>query len=326
MDDRYGLVSLQIYYLILFGVWPLWKRPFKKYKIKNITVAVYNLLLILLWTLYCIQNIRYRILDDSDVLGLSFIIVFLQSICEFILKLSIVHISIWKYDKLLQSLLSLRKFRVDNKRLIIILLLITLLFVSFQLVFTSWWLSMLINDNMLQIFVNATDVEKYISAASLVLYTYPNINFIPLIIILGFSLAVQDEFRNLQTQLSKATASKEIYNIENIFHILKLKFEKICDVVICIDETFRHYIAMCSVNVGVFLFVAIYNKTSSCFPTATFVATMTLNALSVLTLYISGTLVNKAVSKVCGYSSKKVKLFFYIFYSGNFLDRSLLYR
>ena len=300
MDDRYGLVSLQIYCLILFGVWPLWKRPFMKFKIKNIIVVVYNLLFTLLWTWYCVQNIRYRILDDNDVLGLSFIIVFFQSICEFLLKISIVHISIWKYDKLLQSLLSLRKFRDDNKRLIIILLLITLLYVSFQLLFTLWWLSMLINDNILQlIFVDATDVEKYISAASLVLYTYPNINFIPLIIILGLSLVVQDEFRNLQTQLSKATASKEIYNIENIFHTLKLKFEKICDVVICIDETFRYYIAMCSVNVGVFLFVAIYNKASSCYPTTTFAATMTLNILSVLTLCIGGTLVNKVVSKVC---------------------------
>ena len=59
---------------------------------------------------------------------------------------------------------------------------------------------MLISDNMLQLlFVNATGVEKYISTTSLVLYTYPKINFIPLIIILGFILVVQEEFRNLQT-------------------------------------------------------------------------------------------------------------------------------
>ena len=155
----------------------------------------------------------------------------------------------------------------------------------------SWWLSILISDNMLQLlFVNATDVEKYISATSLVLYTYPKINFIPLIIILGFILVVQEEFRNLQTQLSKTTASKEIYHVESIFHTLKLKFEKICDVVICIVETFRYYIAMCSVNVEVFLFVTIYNKASSCYPTATFAATMMQNVLSVLTLCISGNL------------------------------------
>ena len=105
-----------------------------------------------------------------------------------------------------------------------------------------WWLSKLINGNLFQlIYVNVTDVERYIDAVTLVLYTYPNIN----VILLGLGFAIQYEIRYMQTRLWNDTVSKEIYNSKIIFSTLKVKYENIWDVVIYIDETFPYFIAIC---------------------------------------------------------------------------------
>ena len=292
MAESYGVVSLQIYILCLGGVWPVLIKPFQKHLKINIICATCTCILIILRSL----SIGTNVMIYGKSTTRTFVVFLLTLISDVLASMSILHICIFKYDKLLSRLSLLAKYQNGNIKIKIFLWIATVA-VQGSLGFVTYNFSIqFTTEAFIKYSFSGTNTEAWIL---MVLYLFGctiNIFFIPVLIILGLSLIIRKQFNILQSQLSESVVSKEVYRDETSFNSFKLNFEEICDTVACLDETFKYYILISLTGTGIFILSDIYNQAVGCISLKTFVAYTVLDCFALLCLSVSGAVISQAVS------------------------------
>ena len=148
--------------------------------------------------------------------------------------------------------------------------------------------------------LSKTKVEAYISLIVDTMFSsILEMIYIPTIVILGLSITVCDAFRKLKLELLKEFDLYEIYNPElNKLTKFRRTYLHLCEIVACIDETFRIYIASCSVFLGSSLLNTIYYFSAGCVELEAYVINLLYHVGAFLILCVSGALVNNSVSKI----------------------------
>ena len=213
--------------------------------------------------------------------------------CHISIKLSIFHICVFKYEKLLNYLSAIKKFYNKNVKLKMYLLVPTLLFEAMlaYLVYVAANVDWNNHKKLLQ--------AEIVTALQIIntVYFALNIIHIPSVVILGFSMAIYEEFRILHSDLYDAIESRELYNADGTsFSSFKRNFKRICDAVTCLDETFKYYVVISSLCAAGGIFAGIYYQAAGCFKEDVLVITLSSSFLLFLVLCISGDLVRRKVN------------------------------
>ena len=302
MAETYGLVTVQICILILFGLWPLWSRPFTRNKIRNIFIVTYNGILLILWSWAYVIQFRQTILYQDHATLATFLGKALPALCDFGLAISLLHISIFKFSHLSNSLQLLTSYSNQNRKYTIYLIIGTINMLSLYGYLLNAWIQTrretfsIENEAFHPFSITGSMTEAYVYFWITSIMFTPGIIYIPTIITLGLSFVIHKEFSILKSQILDAIDSKQLCETHTkVFSPFKRKYEEICDTVTCIDETFRYYIVACTASIGVNTFGNIYFQTVSCYPQDSFVPNLILYFSTFFILCASGVLVTRMV-------------------------------
>ena len=218
-----------------------------------------------------------------------------------LLKLSVLHMSLFKSDQFLNSIKTFIGFLKQRIKIKIYLVIASLFFetITLCIFFEKLGGISLILEKYSPSSITGTDTEIY-TYIIVTLFNYLlEISKIPIICILGLSLIVREEFHNLQSEIYEAINSDHLYNsTEDIFGSFKQKCKDISNAVICIDNTFRYYIIVISFDIGVEVSSAIYHRYAGCTRSDMFPVSLMVNFCVFLVLCISGAILQDAVSKI----------------------------
>ena len=307
MANTYGLVTVQICILIIFGLWPLWSRPFTRNKIRNILNITYSGILLILntWAFVIQVYTMIEYVAQSHASLATLLSRLLPVFCGYGIVISLFHISLFKFSHLSNHLQLLTSYNSRNRKFTIYLIVGTLYFLSLHGYIAFAWLHTLSeltsgrNELFEKFILTGTKAEAHLYFFISILHVSSAIRFIPIIIILGLSIVIREEYRVLKSQILDAIKSKKFcYPDTTLFSSLKKKYEEICDTVTYLDETFRYYILLCAINVLINIFVSIYYQNVSCFPSNTFVTNLLLYSSTFLILCTSGVMVASEVSEL----------------------------
>ena len=254
MGKYYGLVSAEIYFLMFCGVWPVWKKPLADYKLLNsfsITYStvimacfLYNMVLAVVW---------YKQLYGNIGTGYFLSMVVLMT-CNTVVKVTIVHLSIRGYDNLLKKVEDLPMYNGKNRRiqgyLFIVMILLEICIEKYTYDAIYGYVQNFPSELESNRFYTLSKInaEAYIYLIVSTMLSTLEMTYIPAIVILGLSITVCDAFDKLKVELLKVFDTCEIYNPElNMLTKIRRTFLRLCEIIACIDKTFRVYIVSCSV-------------------------------------------------------------------------------
>ena len=304
MTQYYGIVSAEIYFLMFCGVWPVWKKPLAKYKILNSLIIIYSAVIMacFLYNMMSVVLWYQQVFRDIGTAYLISIIVLIT--CDTVIKVNIIYISFRGYDNLFKKVQDLPMYNGKNRKIQGYLLIVMILLevcvgnYAYDLIYDY------VRDLQLQLELNKlhtlskTEAETFIYLTVNTLLSTLEMIYIPNVVILGLAITVWDAFRKLSVDLLKYLDSNEIYNSEfNYLSEIRQRYLQLCDIVTCIDKTFRINMVFGCIFLGSSLLNNIYYFSAGCFEVRSYIVNLLYNLGSFLILCIAGALFNDVVSK-----------------------------
>ena len=287
------------------GVWPVWKKPLTEYKLLNSLSITYSVVIMACFTYNMVlATAFYQHLYGKIGTGYLLSMVVLMT-CDTVVKVTIVHLSVRGYDNLLKKVKDLPMYNGKNRKIQGYLLIVMILLevcigkYTYDTIYgyVQNFPSELESNKVYTL--SKTKTEAYIYLIVNTMLSTLEMIYIPAIVILGLSITVCDLFSKLKVELIKAFDTCEIYNPElNKLSKIRRTYLRLCEIVACIDKTFRVYIVSCSVFLGSSLLNNVYYFSAGCLELKTYVINLSYNIGAFLILCVSGALVNNAVSEI----------------------------
>ena len=307
MAQYYGVLSVEVYFLMFCGVWPVWKKPLAKYKLLNslsitycaviMACFLYNMVLAVVWYQQVYGNMGTAYLLSIIVL----------TTCDTIIKVNIIYISFRGYDNLLTKVQELPMYNGKNRKIQCYLVIVMILLevcvgnYAYDLMY-DYVKNLPLQLELSKLYtLSKTKTETVIYLIVNTLLSTLEMIYIPTVVILGLSITVGDAFRKLKVDLLKYIDSNEMYNSEfNYLPEIRRRYLQLCDIVTCIDETFRIYMVFCCIFLGCSLLDNIYYFSAGCNDLRSYIVNLLYKLGSFLILCIAGALINDEVSEIFG--------------------------
>ncbi len=146
--------------------------------------------------------------------------------------------------------------------------------------------------------LTSTHVEEYVNfganAVSLLFMTM----YVGTVVILGFSFVIREALRNLSLTTSTKLETLDFYKPET-FDAFKRKLNEISNIVACLQDTFKHYVALVTLTAGILILYSVYTNTTQCswsWSLSFYLSEMAYNLLALLALCVSGSLIEAEAS------------------------------
>ncbi len=318
MMKDFRTVSLQVFLLMIGGLWPIWKRPLKAFKVQNGILVGYTILVFACHSLAFACDINRHIQVAKSYFDVKLYLSALRYGCSYVTQLSVLHMALCKFPLFHRKLKSISSCSSLDKKWSFCLLLITIslkfymgyiLFLSLVLFvkqpsdLPSWYFSrgLTFSGSKLESVLYFA-INYYLSAI--------HMEFIPLSLLLGYSMMIRQEFHHLKYQFCKAFYNK----LENKDHVADLprqskhsgllsfiefgeKFDELCEVVDSLNETFFVYILVATVTIVIHVIYGIRTLGLSCHVNITVVRISIVNAVfAFFVLCLCGEVISSVVS------------------------------
>ncbi len=302
MAGYHGVVSFQVYFLMVCGLWPVWKRPYGKHRTGNIILGFYSLVILMCTAYVTFQQIaqQFRLPMSS----LTLIFTEITTLGDVLLKLSILHLAVFKYESIRNSLTGLTFFGQNNGRVMLVLLLFTLAIVASAIfIALNYVLTLTSSTDYLKLFsLSGYLRESQIYMILIYFVPFLNGNLIPLVLILGCASIIKKDLHLLYLVTNREIQTKNIYADESFISI-KQKFYRIADVVQSVDVGFQTFMAVYVISFTVFVVWQIYTLASGCLPSSSIYFFSCYNFAGFIVLCVAGNLISSEVRDICCLSS-----------------------
>ncbi len=120
--------------------------------------------------------------------------------------------------------------------------------------------------------------------------------FTPAILILGYSILIEEEMNTLCEAISDSTShSNEIFDSVG-FNSIKEKFVKIADTIVTVNETHKYYTLICLLSTGTFIAFTLYYQIAICISFGDNLLEYVWYLLSLFFLCVGGQKISQSVS------------------------------
>ena len=293
----HNCVTLQLTLLMISGVWPVWRLPFRKCKSLNTVLMLYSTLITVLWGVRMYQN-TYWLFDKMDS-GQSIAIRCVRNIGEVCVRISILCLSLFGHNKVLycQSLWNQQSKRYKTSNCVMFAVLVAF---EATIIVSSWEWTRRIHVEV----PDSGGVLPYMEAIAKpfqsVIANVLQVTLFPTTLVLSHSCAVYNEFKSLEDDIKTDIASQTIYLNNNYISGAKRKFLDICKAANSVNNLFRYCIVFStftiSMNIFSYTFFWSLNACDYMKQAFSYFVLLMCNFVALLFLCISGTLITSAVS------------------------------
>ncbi len=293
-------VPLQLFILMVFGVWPLWRRPFRKSAIINTLVFMYFVCVTLLWAAKEYKQVCF-VLESYNERGTK-VLMIVRRMGEASVRLSIFHLAIFGHHKLLCCDMFCKQQGSRKCNLSFTLLVLgSLIFLETGMVFSSY--SYFMRQINFEIPSNGgtQDIIQAVAAPFQAVIRYilqPTL--LPSVLVLSHSFPIHNEFKTLEDTIKANIHSKEVLINPKLLSDVKYKFWEICNVATTMNEVFRFYLitVIPSICFNIFNYTYIWSMKSCNIEGHVYVSLILCALFALVLLCVSGNLITGSVS-VC---------------------------
>ncbi len=303
------LILTQLTLLKITGLWPARIKQLEPKKIVHIIFIVHSILMLVLSFYHTKMKVHAALNSSKSTKSLTTDFVSIsQTVAEFLTKLTIWEIAIFRYSTISQYFLSSGQ-RCLNTSHLFLTLFVTGVHQGIIL-WSTYWAAKFYFSNMpftlfffKDITFTGTDAETHFYAAvDVIIFGLKSFHILTAFI-LGHCVALSEELQEIVKILTKEISGEHIYQEkENILKVLKTKYTIICNLCSSVDHTFRYYIMFLTVSLGIGIFSSIYFQSIvTCLDQnkANFYVYLFLQFLSFFYLCLGGSLIHDSVS-TCG--------------------------
>lgn len=296
-----ALTSCLTVLLKIGGVWPVWNGSFKRNVVLNTFLVFYTVLLTLLAMADYVFS-SYPLITTISQEKTSVISV-VRGLCEIALRVSILHLAVFRY-KILKNQRSRLGVLCTNGKSMCSVVLFLLLQKGCETAFTA--------NVLYRSFSNFAQFYQFNKDSSItgstfetiiaLLSKFPNwmyMIYTPAVLILAHCLEVKDYILLLENEVKENIRSAEMYHAgHKHLTLLKERYFAARDLADTVDEVFRYYILIATVTIGLNTFSNIFYMSVLMCMYGKFVYPLVLGAgfLFFLILCHSGAVMTEAVS------------------------------
>ncbi len=289
--DSTQFIQLQICILMAVGLWPIYWKPFQETRVKQILLASYSCVWVLLYAADFVTLLVETVTQGMLTSYGSILLQQMSYVANFLTKVSIWYTS-FKFSCLWNHLQCVR-----TKQTVWMIVwssvptVIMLICSSYSSIFYARFSDSMIGEN--PSLVNKLAHYMHISAA-FVVWT----ESIPGVILMGFGILIKNYHEECFHEIFLSTNRKENLSNSKVVEFRE-KFEQLSDCITTINSTFKHYTVSSSICVGWNIAHGIYLNTVMCsdvFPLEAYILQLIFFSINFLVLCVGGQMISSTVS------------------------------
>ncbi len=290
-------VFLQICILMVFGVWPFWKFPFRRCKLLNTLLALYSTCVNLLWITKMFRRLQHVIEDYTTEESKSFL--FVKTFSEFFVRFSILHAALFRNHRIVCCETFVKQQKSGKAKRISCLIFVVLVVLMAVTIFSSF--SRLQKHIAFKLPANGDALHYFqavIDPIQVIIRHVFQVTSLPTVLVLSHSCSIHHQFKDLEETIGAHITSKEIFKDSKLFSDIKNMFWDTCEVANKTNQTFRYYLfaAIVTICFNIFAYTYRWSMQSCNYETETYFSLLMCEFLALLILCVSGTLITSAVS------------------------------